>query len=417
MFDLGRAFIAAVERAPDALAIVDGDQRLSYADWYAHIRRLVGGLDSLGLEPGAHLVAALQHNLEMVSLHWACQFAGVIFTPVNWRADADELDYVIEDAGAQALVFQDVSADAVAAAKAAGPLPRIAVRGADGGTHDVDALMRAPPADVRPRAGPEDISVMLYTSGTIGRGKGVPRRHRVQRASANAHIAQSHFSFGERTLGVMPLYHTMGVHTLITMAALNGCYVCLPRFDPGRALELIEAERISALFLVPTLYYDLVSHPAFGETDVASVDKLGFAGAPMTEGLLQRCEATFQPAIFFNHYGASEIFTFTVERHAVAKPGSAGKAGLNQVIRVIRLGSSDPEDRCRADEEGQVIASLASDEAFDGYHRRPDADAKALNGGWYFTGDVGHLDADDDLFVTGRVDDMIHNRRRERAAR
>jgi len=87
---------------------------------------------------------------------------------------------------------------------------------------------------------------------------------------------------------------------------------------------------------------------------------------------------------------------------APRKPGSAGKAGVNAEIRVVHLGSRDPDDRAAAFEEGEIIARLTSNEAFDGYWNRPDADRKVLVDGWYFTGDVGHIDADGDLFVTGR---------------
>jgi 2-furoate---CoA ligase len=137
------------------------------------------------------------------------------------------------------------------------------------------------------------------------------------------------------------------------------------------------------------------------------VRKLGFAGASMTDGLLGRVEEAFRPELFVNHYGSSEIYTFTIEQRAAAKPGSAGKAGLNQEIRVIALGSRDPEATVAAGEEGQIIARLEGDESFAGYWRRPDADEKSLADGWYLTGDTGRFDEDGDLFVTGRVDDMI----------
>jgi 2-furoate---CoA ligase len=137
------------------------------------------------------------------------------------------------------------------------------------------------------------------------------------------------------------------------------------------------------------------------------VRKLGFAGAPMTDGLLQGLTAAFKPDLFVNHYGSSEIYTFTIDQNAPAKPGSAGRAGVNQMVRVAQLGATSPEDVAAPGEEGEIIALLAGDESFEGYWRRPDADSKALRHGWYFTGDTGYFDRDGDLFVTGRVDDMI----------
>jgi 2-furoate---CoA ligase len=108
-----------------------------------------------------------------------------------------------------------------------------------------------------------------------------------------------------------------------------------------------------------------------------------------------------------NHYGSSEIYTFTIEPNAPAKPGSAGRAGINQMVRVVKLGAKSVDELAAPGEEGEIIALLAGDESFDGYWRRPDADANALRQGWYFTGDTGYVDSEGDIFVTGRVDDMI----------
>jgi 2-furoate---CoA ligase len=408
MLDLGTGFVASVARDPDALAIVDGSVRLTYAQWYARISSLVASLDRIGLRPGDHLVSVLQNCEAAATLHWACQLAGIIITPVNWRAKADELDFYLENSEARAIVYQAVSAQAVETSTHAPVLPRICVGdGAAAGALAFDAMVAEAAAEAVPRAGADAWSVMLYTSGTTSRPKGVPRRHCAERAAGIAHIAQNLYRRGERTLGVMPLYHTMGVRSLIAMSLIGGTFVCLPRYDAGQALALIEAEAIGNLYLVPTLYHDLVHAREFASADVSSVRKLGFAGASMTDGLLKQLNQAFRPDLFVNHYGSSEIYTFTIDQNAPAKPGSAGKAGINQQIRVVGLNARSAAELARPNEEGEVIALLAGDESFEGYWRRPDADATALRDGWYFTGDTGFVDADGDLFVTGRVDDMI----------
>ena len=407
MFDLGTSFLASVERDPTALAIVDDDVRLTYADWYARISSVVDNLDRLELKPGDHLVTVLQNRWEAATLHWACQFAGIIVTPMNWRAKPDEVEFALVDSGAKAIAYEALAAEAVAGSERASALVRIAV-GCDAGDDTTfDQLLAGAARTATPRASANDWSLMLYTSGTTSKPKGVPRRHRAERAGAIAHVGQNLYRHGERTLGVMPLYHTMGVRSLLAMSLIGGAFVCLPRFDVKRALELIETEKVTNLYLVPTLYHDVVHHPAFATTDVSSVRKLGFAGAPMTDGLLGKLTDAFRPELFVNHYGSSEVYTFTIDQEAARKPGSAGKAGLNQLIRVVPLGAETADARAAVGEEGQIAALLASDEAFEGYWRRPDADAKSLRDGWYFTGDTGYFDEDGDLYVTGRVDDMI----------
>jgi 2-furoate---CoA ligase len=407
MLDLATSFLASVARDPEALAIVDGTVRLTYSAWYKKISALDAAFDALGLEAGDHLVSVLQNRWEAATIHWACQFAGIIITPLNWRSTAEDLNFCIEDAGAKAIVYENISAAAVHSSTQARRRRRIAVGETRSQDLSFDQLIGRSADHVRPHADAEAWSVMLYTSGTTARPKGVPRRHRAERAAALAHVAQNLYAAHERTLGVMPLYHTMGVRSLLAMSLVGGAFVCLPRFEAVRALELIAAERITNLYLVPTLYHDLLHHPQFEETDLSTVRKLGFAGAPMTEGLLRRLEEAFKPELFVNHYGSSEIYTFTIDQNAPAKPGSAGRAGINQMIRVVRLGAASPEDVAAPGEEGEIIALLQGDESFEGYWRRPDADAKAMREGWYFTGDTGYFDADGDLFVTGRVDDMI----------
>jgi 2-furoate---CoA ligase len=407
MLDLGTSFLASVARDPDALAIVDGDVRLTYAAWLEKISSVVAGLDRLGLKAGDHLLTILQNRWEAATLHWACQFAGVILTPLNWRVKADEIDFCLENADARALVYEDVAADAVAAAQRAASVGLVAVGGPARGAESFADMLDTRAPEATPRVGADAWSLMLYTSGTTSRPKGVPRRHAAERAAAVAHVAQNLYAHGERTLGVMPLYHTMGVRSLLAMSVIGGTFVCLPRFDVKAALQLIARERVTNLYLVPTLYHDLLAHPDFPKTDVSPVKKLGFAGAPMTDGLLKRLEAAFRPELFVNHYGSSEVYTFTIDQDAVAKPGSAGRAGINQMIRVVKLNAKTADDAAAPGEEGEIIALLAGDESFEGYWRRPDADAKAIRGGWYFTGDTGYFDKDGDLFVTGRVDDMI----------
>lgn len=406
MLDLGRTFLQSVDRAAGATALVDGAVRLTWSEWARAIGGVQRGLAALGLRPGDHVLGVLQNRHEAATLHWACQFAGLVMTPLNWRAKSEEIDYALRDAGAKLLVYEAVSQEAVSQSVLAKTVARIAV-GDVAGDDPRFAQAFAEPADPTPLARAEDLSLMLYTSGTTGAPKGVPRRQRAERVAALAHVAQNRYGYGERTLGVMPLYHTMGVRSLLTMALVDGRFVCMPRFDAAAALRAIETERVSHLYLVPTLYHDLLSHPEFKRTDTQSVRKLGFAGAPMHDALLLRLQQAFQPELFVNHYGSSEIYTFSINQNAVGKPGSAGRAGINTRLRVIKLDAKNPQHVAAPLEEGQIVADLLSDEAFEGYHNRPEANARSLREGWYFTGDTGYVDEEGDLFVTGRVDDMI----------
>ena len=160
----------------------------------------------------------------------------------------------------------------------------------------------------------------------------------------------------------MPLYHTMGVRSLLAMALVDGLFVCMRRWNAAQALESITSFKLTCLYLVPTLYHDLLAAPGFADAKIASVTKLGFAGAPMSDGLLKRLSAAFKPELFVNHYGSSEVYTFSIDQDATRKPGSAGRAGINTRLRVVKLDAASPTDLAAVNEEGQIIADLLGDE-------------------------------------------------------
>jgi 2-furoate---CoA ligase len=409
--DLGTAFAVSVLRQPHQEAIVDGDRRRSYAQWYHEIKAVAGGLKQMGLASGQHLVVVMRNRYEMATLYWACHMLGAIFTPVSWRSSADEIRYVLEDAEAAALAFDGAAGDAIPEAAAELKInPERIILAADGkgeGRRFEHLLNMSPVAGP---AAPNEFStcLMLYTSGTTGRPKGVPRSHRAELAASISHISQNQYRQGDSCLGVMPLFHTMGIRIMLGAALLNGRLVCVPAYSPEEVLRLVSGERVTTIFLVPTMFHDILRHPKLSSFDLTSLSRVGYAGMTMTPALIEQCLAQFSPALFVNYYGSSEIYTFSYCDHLDRKPGCAGRAGMNQIIRVVSPDrGADIEADLAPGASGEVVASMASPEAFTGYWKRPDADAKAIEGRWYRTGDLGKFDADGELYVVGRVDDMI----------
>ena len=401
----------AVLRHPGADAVVDGDTRLSYAELGDGTAALARGLSRLGLGRGDRVLLVLKNRLEHVLAYWALQRLGGVPVPVNFRSTSGDLAYLLDDSQARVALFEAATAPSVREAARGLDVRLIAVDSQAAAGELTFAQLSDDTAAARPPAPTDaDLSLILYTSGTTGRPKGVPRTHRNHYAGALAHVVQCGYEWGERTLGVMPLYHTMGIHALTSMVAVNGCFVCQADWAAAHALRLIEHERLSALYLIPTLFYDLVHAPELARTDVASVRKLAYAGAPMLAPLTEACLKAFRPRVFVNHYGSTEIYTFSVRPDVHLKPGCAGRPGLHSALRVVRASTErrvEPDEVVPAGEKGEIIARLDSPEAFAGYWNRPDADARALRGGWYFTGDMGYVDAEGELYVAGRVDDMI----------
>jgi 2-furoate---CoA ligase len=413
--DIGRTLQWTAERYPDRPA-VGGEKSFTWRQWDARTNQIARALAHRGAARGERVCLFMANGEAMAATHLACQKLGALSTPLNARYSPDELAYCLEDADPAVVVGDDTTTEVLKKAiEKIDPGTRrftLLHDGADGpagaGIFE-DAVKDESDAGIGVHVRDDDFSVMLYTAGTTGPPKGVPRTHRNELAAAEAHVIQARYGPMESTLGAMPMYHTMGMRSLLSMVVLGGKFVAIPQFRPQPAVELIQEEEITALYLVPTAYYALLSDGGLDRTTGRSVRRLAYAGAAMTPTLTGRLQSTLEPDVFINHYGSTEIYTFSVEEDAPSKPGSAGRPGLHSRLRLVRADAEEHarvEDTVEQGETGEIIASLHSPEAFGGYWHRPDADER-LRDGWYFTGDVGHLDDEGSLFVSGRVDDMI----------
>lgn len=404
-------FEFSVDRFPDHIAIVEGDRRYTYREFNRKINKLAVSLQKLGINKGDRVVIILKNRLENVALYWAIQKIGAIFTPINFRLSPEEVAYCIDNAEAKAVVYEPISENAALNGNFKQKPVFISVLGAKGGDDTYENMINHHDEDyIVPKVDMNDYCLMLYTSGTTGKPKGVPRTHMNEYSAATAHIIQNRYHTHESTIGVMPLYHTMGMRSLVSMALLNGKIVMLPDYDAEDTLNILEKEEITCIYLIPTILHDLVNHKNFDRYNLRKIKKIGYAGAAMTTDLTRKCFEKFKPEVFVNHYGSTEVYTFSICDYLDLKPGSAGKAGFHQQIRVVTPdpeGNSTPEDIVGVGEPGEIIVNIDSLESFKGYWKRPDANRKVIRNGWYFTGDMGKIDEDGDLYVIGRLDDMI----------
>lgn len=403
--DLATAWDWTVERHPRRRA-VGGPAPMTWSAWDARTARLAHALAEDGVRRGDRVALVLPGGEPAASLHLAVQRLAAVAVPLSSRLGPDELVHCLADAGPAVVVSDGTTAERVATAsgdarvrphvhRQVAEIERLAAPAPD-----------TPPPGRAPR--PDDVSVMLYTSGTTGRPKGVPRTHAAEHAAAVAHLIQTGGRPGEVALGVMPLFHTMGLRTLLATVVAGGTWVPQARFDAAEAAELVATEGVTSLYLVPTMFWTLLREA--DPSRLRSVRRLAYAGAAMAPALVGRLVDELAPESFVNHFGSTEIYTFSIGPDVAAKPGSAGRAGVFSRVRVVDPApDASPDVLVGPGEQGQVAVSMASPEAFAGYWRRPDATAKAVRDGWYFTGDLATTDDDGDLWVAGRVDDMINS--------
>jgi 2-furoate---CoA ligase len=400
--DLVTALQWAAQRYPCRSAVLGTGRHLSYREWDARTNRLARALAATGVGPGDRVAMVMTGGEPLASLHLAMQKLGATSVPLSTRFGPDELGYCLRDAGVRLVMIDEANAERACAADDDPARIRLTATEIDTrADREPDTPIASPPTE-------DALSVVLYTSGTTGTPKGVPRTHRAEHTAAVAHAIQTQQRIGEVTLGVMPMFHTMGLRTLLASIVVGGTWVAQTAFEAEESIALIMEQRVTSLYLVPTIFWSLLRTGRLGEA--RSLDRLAYAGAAMTPALAQRLADEVAPSAFVNHFGSTEIYTFTIGSDVVAKPGSAGRAGLFSRVRVVEPEVGAPPDAVvEHGAQGQVIVSMSSPEAFAGYWHRPDADHRSIRDGWYYTGDLATKDSDGDLWVSGRMDDMINS--------
>ncbi|WP_216830774.1 class I adenylate-forming enzyme family protein [Alkalihalobacterium elongatum] len=411
--DLRNFFEFSVERSRNRVAVIDSNRKLTYDELNGKVDRLAASLQKLGLGKQDRVMALLKNRVEAVILFWAVQKLGAIFTPINFRLSHEDIMYCIQDVEPKFVVFEDASEHLIMkhifkerpifiSIKENNLLADMSFKELE--EHSLTSYDRVSIQD-------QDISIIYYTSGTTGVPKGVPRTHKNEYASAMAHIVQCGYKRFDTTLGVFPLYHVIGLRSLQAITALNGTYYALADFDSLESLQIIENEKVNCLFQTPTMYHDMVSHPYADEVDFSSLHTLVYSGASMSKELMNKCDELMNPERIVNQYGSTEIYTFTYSADVRRKPGTAGKPGIHQHIKLVSPNyekevSSSPKV-VPIGEIGEIIVNMKSPEAFKGYWNRPDITKQFIYEGWYYTGDLGFVDEEGDLNIVGRVDDMI----------
>ncbi|MFB6467236.1 class I adenylate-forming enzyme family protein [Cytobacillus sp. Hz8] len=408
--NLYQLFLFSVDRTPDNPVIIQDDRMYTYAQLSKEVDRVASSLYRLGLKNGDRVMILLKNRIETVILFWAIQKLGAIFAPINLHSSTEEILYCVNDLETKFIIFENASKLLLKKQKFK-ERPLLIGLEESLGDLNYDELVKQGITKVEPYpAQDEDIGVILYTSGTSGKPKGVPRSHKNEYTSSMAHIFQCGYQRFERTLGIPTLSHTIGIRSLLTMTLVNGVYIPFPEFDAYKAIKMISDKKISCLFLTPTMYHDIVTHPYANRTDFLTIHSIVYSGGPMSAHLIEKCSELMSPSLFVNLYGSTEVYTFSTCPDVRSKPGSAGKAGIHNRIKLVKLNSDlkisfDWLDK--KGEIGEILVNMSSLEAFRGYWNRPDVTKKVIKDGWYFTGDVGYIDDEGDLFVVGRIDEMI----------
>jgi long-chain acyl-CoA synthetase len=388
----------AVRIAPQRLAVRCGQSQLTYGQTWERARRLAGALGELGLGRGDRVAVAGRNCHRYLELYQAVPGAGMVIVPLNHRHTAAELGYALEDCGARVL-FAGPEVD----------YPPDAVEHVIDLDDGYEALLAgAAPAQFPGDLAADSVAGLFYTGGTTGEAKGVMLTHRNLTANALHYQAWHAFHPGTRWLIAAPMFHAAGSMAVLATVWHAGRHVILPAFDPAAALDLIEAEEVTATIAVPTMLAALCQEQLARPREVSGLRLINHGGAPTATATLRRAHAAFPQAELMQIYGTTETAPIaTVLPHEEAlldtpQARSAGQPAVGVEVAVTDVASGAP---LPAGAVGEV--AIRGENVMAGYWNKPDATAAALAGSWYRSGDLGYLDEHGYLYLVDRVKDMI----------
>lgn len=404
---------AAVERGPEREAVVDGAERLGWRELARQARRLAGGLRRAGVEPGDRVASLLVNGIPFCLAVFAAAELGAVLVPLNTKLRRDELAFMLRNAGARVLLANPEWYEEIAPVRAQLPCTAyvLTAERPPAGTRPFAALLEAPePPGPAPTAAAADDApaFILYTSGTTGRPKGAVLTHANVLHSCLNYQRVYGLRDGERSLVTVPLFHVTGlVAQLLTMTAVAGTTVLMPRFEAARALGLLRDERVTHMVAAPTVYVMLLAQPGAGEVALPDFRVVGYGGAPIASDTVRRLRAWLPAARLHNTYGLTETAspaTCLPDGDALARVGSVGWP-----VPVAECRTVDPETgrECAADEVGELWVKGPMVAA--GYWADPAATAAAIvEDGWLRTGDLAAIDAAGYVTIKDRLKDMIN---------
>ena len=389
---------------PQAIAIAaPGRQPLTYSDLRATIDRLAGQLHAQRVAPGDRVAIVLPNGPDMAITFLAVASCATA-APLNPRYREDEFRFYMEDLGAKALITLPGDADAAHAAAPDGTL-RLALEGEGSGLDlsDGGAVVAASdPAFSRP----EDVALVLHTSGTTSRPKIVPLTQKNLAGSAGNIVACLELTDADRCLNVMPLFHIHGlVGGLLSPLRAGGSVACTPGFDAFKFFEWLEELQPTWYTAVPTMHQMILSRVK-RHAEIVERTPLRFvrsSSASLPTVVLEEIEAKLGVPMI-ESYGmteASHQMSSNPPPPAARKPGSVGLATGIEIAIMDASGSLLP-----AGQRGEVV--IRGSTITGGYENNPDANVQAFTHGWFRTGDQGYLDEDGYLFLTGRLKEIIN---------
>lgn len=404
-----------VMRYPDREILVFEDSRFTAKQYVERVYRLGNALLSLGLEKGDRVALLLQNSNFSAECFRGVNSAGMAFVSLNFRNAAPEHLYILNHSEAKAILVGEEFLEMIEAILPDAPMVKHVIVVPGNGNHNRlsynELLANASPSEPPIEISYEDTYSIRYTSGTTGKPKGVRQLVRSDMTVLFSALMEGlHIQSTDAVALTAPVTHASGSMILPHMAK-GAKVVILPGFDAENLLHTIEKEKITTLYLVPTMIVMLLNHPTLKQYDLSSIRTIRYGASPIAPDVLRKGIQTFGN-VFIQGYGLTEasmpLTLLKKEDHILDGSEKSLKRlksiGREVMVATVRIMGSEG-GILPVGEVGEIV--VRSDQVMAEYWKNPEATTEALKGGWLHTGDMGYRDEDNYLYLVDRKNDMI----------
>jgi fatty-acyl-CoA synthase len=402
----------------DREAVIDGDRRFTYRDFFERCDRWSAALQALGVRAGDRVATIAPNTTAHLEAYYAVPAIGAVIVPINYRLTADDFAYILDHSGATAVCVHGDLLDTVEQVRGrlAGVQHYIALTGARPGWIDYESLLAATDPDFAAADYQEtDMIALNYTSGTTANPKGVMVTHRNTALNLMGHLMHIHLTSADRYLWVLPMFHANGWTFVWAVTAVGGRHVCLPKADPRLIFEAIEREGITLLCAAPTVLISIAHAPDELRARAPRGVRVITAGAPPAAATIERIEGELGWEII-HVYGLTEVSPIVTiseprpehaaldpRQRAIVKSRQGVEYLANAEVRVIDdAGLEVPRDGATL---GEIV--IRGNAVMAGYYQDPEATARAIRDGWFHSGDAAVVHPDGYIEIRDRWKDVI----------
>jgi fatty-acyl-CoA synthase len=399
-------------------AVVDGELRLTYEEFFDRCDRWASALHGLGVARGDRVATIAPNTHAQLESFYAVPQAGAVLVPINYRLTADDFVYIVNHSGTSVLCVDSDYLDMIDGVRDQMPEVRhfVAFEGARDGWLDYEqAVAGTAPGASFPEPGERDLLTINYTSGTTARPKGVMITHRNAYMNVVGTLLHLPMDVGDRYLWTLPMFHANGWTYPWTVTAAAAAHICLRKVEPAAVFRLIRDEKVTWLCAAPTVLISLANASPEVRGEVRPGVRVATAGAPPAAATIERLEGEFGWVIF-HVYGLTETAPFItvcapLPEHEKLTPAERAVVKARQGVELITSGElrvvddSGKEVRADGQQLGEIV--VRGNVVMDGYYHDPEATDRAMGDGWFHSGDAAVVHPDGYVEIRDRIKDVI----------